>query len=210
VKEPIRKNLIIVDYQYDLACPKGSMYVPGGEMLASPIMNLLRNGYFDFVVATKDMHPANHCSFKDYGGVWPSHCVVGTPGQELMLNGNSNKYIDYILHKGRYTRKDSYSAFFDNEKTQHSGLGDLLRPRDASLEQGIRYVYICGVALDYCVKFTALDALMFSSNVFIVSDAVEAVVQNPKKLRAVCEELKEKGVKFISSQDIIDPPRKKG
>jgi len=209
MKDAIMKNLIIVDYQYDFANPKGSLYVPGGETIADPIMNLLRSGNFDFVVATKDMHPADHCSFKDYGGLWPSHCVAGTRGQELMLDRNSGKYIDYILHKGRDPRRDSYSAFFDNEKKVNSGLGGLLKPRNLSSGKDVRHTYICGLAFDYCVKFTALDALMFSSKVFIISDAVEAVVQNAKKLYAVYEELEKRGVKFIDSQDVISPPKRK-
>jgi len=208
MNDSIKRNLIVVDYQYDFADPKGSLYVPFGSQIWKPITNLLKYGKFDLVVATKDMHPADHCSFIENGGTWPSHCVAGTYGQEIVLAQEYDLYIDYVLHKGRDKCMDSYSAFFDNDKVNNLGLGDLIRPRNGGVGQDERYVYICGLALDYCVKFTALDAILFSSNVFIVSDAVRAVEQDDTKLRVICNDLASKGVQFISSKDIINPQGK--
>ena len=198
-----RKILIIVDYQNDFANPKGSLYVPKGEMIYYQIARLIAEVKFDLVVATKDMHPRNHCSFKPYGGMWPIHCVTGTWGAELALpNTQEISYesdIDYILHKGRKKDTDSYSAFFDNNGSNYTGLGELIKPyKDEEV-----HVYICGLALDYCVKFTAVHTLRYTNNVFIISDAVKAVEQDEEKIKHFCEGIKELGIKFINSGDMV-------
>ena len=189
------KTLIVVDYQQDFASPNGSLYVEDGEMLNGPITGLIRNPFFDRVIATKDLHPANHCSFENHGGTWPSHCVVSTFGADFHFDmyGNDQIFIEFIIHKGRNKEVDSYSAFYDNDKKHYTGLGELVKGSD---------IYICGLALDYCVKFTAIDALEFSDNVFIISDAVKAVEKDPDKVRCLYAYLLGKGVQSILTEDI--------
>lgn len=191
------KTLIVVDYQNDFASPNGSLYVKDGDKILRTIKLLMQNNFFDRVIATKDLHPQDHCSFIENGGSWTQHCVAGTKGAELYLqHGDSNLPVDYeadieyVIHKGRNPDVDSYSAFYDNDRKHYTGLGELTKGSD---------VYICGLAYDYCVKFTAIDALEFSDNVFIITDAVKAVEQDEEKVRLLRPYLDGKGIKFVTS-----------
>ena len=193
------KTLIIVDYQNDFAHTKGALYVPGGSEIKEKISTLLKSNAFHNVIATKDIHPQDHCSFKEQGGQWPSHCVVGSYGAEFAFAKELEQKIDYVLHKGRDKNVDSYSAFYDNDRKHYTGLGSLITFPPCEDER----VYICGLALDYCVKYTAFDALDFVENVYIVSDAVKAVEQDQNNFETIYRELKVKGIKFVQTKEIV-------
>jgi nicotinamidase/pyrazinamidase len=173
--------LIIVDMQNDFV-QGGTLPVSGGEELA-PIIN----GYqamFDLVVATQDWHPANHGSFAanyrerkpgeviDLDGLpqvlWPVHCVQNTPGADFIPGLNQDKWAA-IFQKGIDPEVDSYSGFFDNGRRRSTGLGDFLR------KQNVTTVYLAGLATDYCVKFTALDATALGFSTVLFDDACQGV-----------------------------------
>ena len=138
--------LIIVDYQNDFARPDGALSVPAGEEVADHINALARSGDYDLVVATRDWHPPDHGSFTEQGGIWPVHCVQCTPGAELHPALDTEP-LDAIVDKGRDPGTEGYSAF------DATSLAETLRAR------GVGAVTVVGLATDYCVKNTALDAL---------------------------------------------------
>ena len=138
------RALVIVDFQNDFT-PGGALAVAGGDALAPRINALARSGEFDLVVATRDWHPADHGSFQSEGGVWPVHCVAGSDGAELHP-ALDRAAVDVIVDKGQDPATEGYSAF------DGTALAALLA------ERGIAEVTVCGLATDYCVKHTALDA----------------------------------------------------
>jgi nicotinamidase/pyrazinamidase len=158
------RALIVVDYQNDFAAPDGALAVPGGEEIAPRINALASSGDFEFVVATRDWHPPDHGSFvtSDSAGPWPVHCVAGTPGAELhpVLDLAA---VDLVLDKGTDPATEGYSAF------DATGLADLLR------ERGVDELLVTGLATDYCVRHTALDALAEGFAVRVELDAVRGV-----------------------------------
>jgi nicotinamidase/pyrazinamidase len=137
--------LVIVDFQNDFA-PGGALAVPDGDAIGARVRELIDSGRFDLVVATRDWHPPDHGSFAARGGPWPPHCVAGTPGAELH-DAVPRDRVDVIVDKGTEAATEGYSGF------EGTGLEDLLR------ERGIDRVTIVGLATDYCVRATALDAL---------------------------------------------------
>src|SRR3954451_1770978 len=137
--------LLIIDFQNDF-CPGGALPVPDGDAIAARVNELLDSGRFDLVVATRDWHPANHASFAEQGGPWPPHCVQGTPGAELHPSLDRNR-IDYVVDVGAGQADEGYSGF------EKSELAEILRRND------IDAVTVVGLATDYCVRATALDAL---------------------------------------------------
>lgn len=146
-----RDALIIVDMQNDFAIERGSLYVSGGYQLVDPILEFAKE--FDVVVATQDWHPSNHVNFHN---PWPVHCVQGTWGAEI----TDHRIVDraaLIIRKGSNPNVDSYSAYRENAdsagKRRLTGLGGFL------FERQIRRTYYVGLARDYCVKWSALDAL---------------------------------------------------
>lgn len=178
------KTLILVDVQNDFA-PGGALAVPEGDVIVPVINRLLP--HFEHVIATKDWHPAGHASFAsvqgkpigevmDLNGVsqimWPDHCVQNTPGAEF-IPGLHSDAIDYVVYKGTNPDIDSYSGFFDNQRLQSTGLQDYLQ------DKGIDEVYIVGLATDYCVKFTALDAVSLGFQTTVIADACRGVNLSP-------------------------------
>jgi nicotinamidase/pyrazinamidase len=137
--------LVIVDFQNDFT-PGGALAVPHGDEVAERLNALAGSGDFDLVVATRDWHPPDHGSFAARGGIWPEHCVAGTPGAELHEALDAAK-VDVILDKGRDPATEGYSGF------DGTNLAELLRERD------IDRITVAGLATDYCVRATALDAL---------------------------------------------------
>jgi nicotinamidase/pyrazinamidase len=173
--------LIVVDVQQDF-CPGGALPVPDGDAVVGPVNSLLAE--FDYVVATRDWHPADHSSFVAFGGPWPAHCVAGTPGAQLHP-GIDALQIDVIFDKGRAADRDGYSGFEDTL------LERALRDR------GVDRVHIAGLALDYCVKATALDAARAGFSVIVHRDATRAVeLQDGDGERAVAE-LQAAGVSVV-------------
>lgn len=148
----MNKALIIVDVQKDF-CKDGSLEVEkAGEII--PIINfMMQDKKYDVVVATQDWHPKEHCSFKSSGGQWPEHCVMNQRGSELH-DGLNKDMIRFLIKKGMNSGVDSYSGFFDNGYKRGTSLESILR------KLVIEEVHIVGLATDYCVKYTAIDAMV--------------------------------------------------
>ncbi len=203
------KTLILVDLQNDF-CKHGALEVPDGDAVI-PIANSLLDS-FELVVATQDFHPANHGSFAanhpwrkpgqviDLHGLqqilWPIHCVQHSFGAEFVKTLHIDK-INKVFPKGTNPEIDSYSGFFDNGHRGETGLSSFLS------KQNVKQVYVLGLATDYCVKFTALDAVGLGFEVFLIVDACRGVNLQADDVANAIEEMREKGVKIINSSDIL-------
>ena len=175
------RALIMVDVQNDF-CPGGALAVPDGDAVVEPINGIAHDARF--VIATRDWHPPDHGSFAEQGGPWPVHCVQGTAGAQLHP-GIDGSQIDAIIDKGQAPGREGYSGFEGTE------LERLLREHDVDA------VDVAGLALDYCVKATALDAKRAGLNVTVHRGATRAVeVQAGDGERAV-EELRVAGVEVV-------------
>ena len=168
--------LIIVDYQNDFARPDGALSVPAGEDVAGHINDLAGSGDFEVVVATRDWHPPDHGSFTEQDGIWPVHCVQGSDGAELHPALDTGP-IDAIVDKGQDRGTEGYSAF------DATALADTLRAR------GVDAVTVVGLATDYCVKNTALDALREGFAVTVDRAGVRGVDVEPGDSERALEEL---------------------
>ena len=174
------RALLIIDFQNDFTPPTGALAVPEGDTIAPRINQLIDSGEYDLVVATRDWHPRDHQSFRDQGGPWPPHCVAGTPGAELHPALHRDR-IDVIVDKGQDPQTEGYSAF------QATGLEQLLRDR------GIDEVVVVGLATDYCVRASALDALAAGFTVHVDESAVRGVEVEPGDSRRALDELRAAG-----------------
>lgn len=208
--EWINKNsvLLIVDVQNDFI-PGGALAVHEGDQII-PIINALQQK-FDHVVATQDFHPEDHGSFAanhpgrkpgefiELAGLnqilWPVHCVQGTAGSEFHEMLAQDRW-EAIFKKGKNPEVDSYSGFFDNAKRGDTGLGDYLKA------EGIQRVFVCGLALDYCVKFTALDAKDLGFDTFLISDASKAVNLKENDGEAAIAEMESAGITILTSNQL--------
>jgi nicotinamidase/pyrazinamidase len=173
--------LIVVDVQNDF-CPGGALAVPDGDAVVEVVNRLADEA--SFVVATRDWHPPDHGSFSVEGGVWPVHCVRGTPGAELHPRVDQGQ-IDVIVDKGEVHDKEGYSGF------EGTSLERLLRDR------GVDDVDVVGLALDYCVKATALDARRAGFGVTVHRGATRAVEVSPGDGERAVEELRAAGVEVV-------------
>ena len=175
------RALIVVDVQNDF-CPGGALAGPDGDAVVEPINRMAREA--PLVIATRDWHPADHGSFAERGGPWPVHCVAGTAGAELHP-GIERDRVDVVLDKGQALDRDGYSGFEGTE------LERLLREHDVDT------VDITGLALDYCVKATALDARRAGLNVVVHRGATRAVEVEPGDGERAVEELRAAGVEVV-------------
>jgi nicotinamidase/pyrazinamidase len=175
------RALIVVDVQNDF-CPGGALAVPDGDAVVELVNRLAADS--DFVVATRDWHPADHGSFAEQGGVWPVHCVAGTPGAELHA-GIDRGLVDAVVDKGQAPDREGYSGFEGTE------LERLLREHDVDA------VDVAGLALDYCVKATALDARRAGFEVIVHRGATRAVEVQPGDGERAVEELRAAGVEVV-------------
>ncbi len=189
--------LILVDVQNDF-CPGGSLAVKEGDRVV-PVVNELQK-HFALVVATKDWHPAGHSSF---ASLWPPHCVQETAGAEFVAGLDTSRVARVFL-KGTDMDIDSYSGFFDNEHRRATGLGDYLK------ERGVTDVTIAGLATDYCVKYTALDAVMLGFNTTVVADACRGVEVSEGDTARALEEMAAAGVRIIESRQLLDAQQASG
>ena len=205
----IKKALIMVDLQNDF-CPGGALAVSGGDEVI-PLANQLQN-LFDLVVATQDWHPSDHLSFasnqagKKVGDtvlvkgieqiLWPAHCVQYSQGAEFH-SGLNLEGIHRVIQKGTDKVIDSYSAFYDNAHLKSTGLTEYLQ------NEKITDVYIMGLATDYCVKFSAIDATRLGFNVFLIKDACRGVELSPGDIDRALAEMRAAGVKIIESNEVI-------
>jgi nicotinamidase/pyrazinamidase len=200
--------LVLVDIQNDFL-PGGALAVPQGDEVI-PVVNGLQP-HFDLVVATQDWHPREHGSFAaNHSGrqigelieldgleqrLWPVHCVQNSRGAELAPELDQSR-IAHVVRKGKDPRIDSYSGFFDNGHRRATGLGDYLRGQD------VTDVYLAGLATDYCVKFTALDARRLGFNTYLIEDACRGVNLSEGDIRQAIEEMRAAGVKVVRSEEI--------
>jgi nicotinamidase/pyrazinamidase len=171
--------LLIIDFQNDFT-PGGALAVAEGDTIAPRINELAADPRFDLVVATRDWHPANHGSFAEQGGPWPVHCVQDTEGAELDSALEAER-VDVIVDAGREPDAEGYSGF------ERTNLGELLR------ERSIDRVTVVGLATDYCVKHTALDALREGFEVEVDSSAVRGVEVQPGDSERALEEMRAAG-----------------
>lgn len=183
--------LILVDIQNDF-CPGGSLAVKEGDQIA-PVVNELQK-HFALVIATKDWHPVGHSSFET---LWPPHCVQETAGAEFVAELDTSR-IARVFLKGTDSGVDSYSGFFDNEHKRATGLGDYLK------ERGVTDVTIVGLATDYCVKFTALDAISLGFKTTVVADACRGVEVNEGDTARAIEEMAAAGVQITESRELLE------
>lgn len=200
--------LIAVDIQNDF-CPGGVLAVPDGDKII-PAVNQLLSAY-PISVLTQDWHPRNHCSFASAKSLppftldasaeppnmlWPDHCVAGTKGADFHPELQSWK-ARFIIRKGTRKELDSYSAFFENDGVTPTGLSGLL----SSL--GIQSVLVCGLATDYCVKATALDARRVGFKVVIVEDAIKGIDANPGDIDKAKKQMRDAGCIFVQTRQLL-------
>jgi nicotinamidase/pyrazinamidase len=202
------KALLLVDLQNDFL-PGGALSVKEADKVL-PVVNRLLEKSFDLIIATKDWHPQNHGSFapvhdKTTGEhiildgieqiLWPVHCVQGSRGSEFSKEWHSEK-VHKIFYKGTEVNIDSYSTFFDNDHRRSTGLEQFLR------SQNITDLYVAGLATDYCVKYSVLDALQLGFKTFVILDACQAVNLHKGDGQRAIEEMQRAGAKLITSRDL--------
>ena len=159
--------LIVIDPQLDFF-PGGALAVPEGDAILAPVNRAIESFTERGlpVVVTRDWHPHDHCSFVEHGGPWPAHCVRGTSGAELHPELDLPPLFT-MVHKATESEREAYSDF------DGTGLGDLLRSR------GVRRLFVAGLALDYCVRATCLDAIDAGFEVVLLTNATRAVNVEP-------------------------------
>jgi nicotinamidase/pyrazinamidase len=198
--------LIVTDVQNDF-CPGGALAVPEGDAVV-PVINRLQ-GRFETVVLTQDWHPAGHGSFASSHGaepfsttampygeqvLWPDHCVQGTDGAALHRDLDTHR-AQLLIRKGFRAHVDSYSAFFENDHRTVTGLAGYLR------ERGIEAVTLTGLATDFCVAYSALDAARLGFRVRVIRDACRAIDLSGS-LAARMAEMRAAGVVIVTSSDV--------
>lgn len=206
------RALILVDIQNDF-CPGGRLAVKDGDQVV-PVANrlLAAKDRFDLAVATQDWHPQDHGSFAtnhpgkrpgeviDLHGLnqilWPDHCVQGSPGAEFHP-GLAIGVVDRVFRKGSDPTVDSYSGFFDNGRRKATGLGTFLH------ERGIGSVDVLGLATDYCVRYTALDARSLGFETRLVLDGCRGVNLKPADSDEAVAEMRKAGVAVVKASDLL-------
>ncbi|MBN1905038.1 MAG: bifunctional nicotinamidase/pyrazinamidase [Deltaproteobacteria bacterium] len=199
----MKKALILVDIQNDFI-PGGALAVAGGDEIIEVANRAMK--HFNHIIAKQDWHPADHKSFAsqhkgkkpgefiELNGIqqilWPDHCIMETRGAEF-APGLDTGSITKVIRKGMNREVDSYSGFFDNAQNHPTGLEDYLR------SQEITDLYIMGLATDYCVKFTALDARRLGFNTNLIIEGVRGVEVNPGDCDKAVEEMKKAGVMVV-------------
>lgn len=199
-----RDVLLVVDVQNDF-CPGGALAVAGGDAVVTPINRIM--AAFDAIVLTQDWHPRGHESFASshagrapfetirvaYGEqtLWPDHCVQGTRGAQFHPELRTDR-ASLVIRKGFHPRIDSYSAFCENDRKTPTGLAGYLR------ERGIARVFLCGLATDYCVAYSALDARERGFRAVALLDACRAIDLGGS-LDAATQRMREAGVTLATS-----------
>lgn len=202
-----RDIFLVIDVQYDF-CEGGRLAVPGGDSVIPPINALAKN--FENVAITQDWHPKGHSSFAsshengepfsqismDYGPqtLWPDHCIQGSKGAKLH-KGLDLPGAAVIIRKGFRREIDSYSAFFENDHKTPTGLSGYLR------ERGIQRVFCAGLALDFCVRFSAEDARAQGFETFVIEDACRAIDMDGSRNAAI-DAMRKAGVQMIKISSI--------
>ena len=200
--------LVVVDIQYDFL-PGGSLAVAGGDEIIEPVNALAQR--FRNVVQTQDWHPAGHVSFASshpgtlpfqtielpYGTqvLWPDHCVIGTRGAEFSV-ALDIPHVQAVIRKGFRDTIDSYSGFRENDQTTQTGLAGYLR------ERGIRRLFLCGLATDFCVAWTAQDGVAAGFECIVIEDATRAI-DTDGSLAAAWVRMNALGVGRASISDVL-------
>ncbi|WBU56714.1 bifunctional nicotinamidase/pyrazinamidase [Paracoccus sediminicola] len=198
----MRRALIVIDAQVDF-CPGGRLAVEGGDEIIAPINDLMAD--YDAVVLTQDWHPDDHTSFADnhegaepfstvemaYGTqvLWPRHCVIGSPGAAFHP-ALAVDVADMVVRKGYRPEIDSYSAFFENDHQTRTGLEGYLR------ERGLLSLDFVGLAHDFCVAWSAIDAAKLGFGVRVIEDATRAIDLNGSR-KAAQDNMRAAGVTLI-------------
>jgi len=188
----VAKALLIIDFQNDFTSG-GALAVPEGDEIAEPVKRLADR--FDVVVATRDWHPPDHASFETEGGPWPIHCVQGTPGAEFHP-AMADVDLDAVVDVGRGRDDEGYSGF------ENSDLAQILRAHD------VDEVYVCGLATDYCVRASAIDARGEGFEVTVVEDAIRGVEVNEGDSARALQEMRDAGSRIASSDEVLAAARK--
>jgi nicotinamidase/pyrazinamidase len=200
--------LIIIDVQNDF-CPGGALAVSGGDEIV-PLINEMQSRYATRVL-TQDWHPGDHSSFAEnhdnatpfsmieapYGPqvLWPRHCVQGTEGAEFHRDLRTD--ADLIIRKGFRSAIDSYSAFYENDHETPTGLDGYLR------ERGVQHLVMVGLATDFCIRFSAVDAARLGFEVVVVQDTCRAIDLDGS-LGPAMDEMREAGVKMANAADLSE------
>jgi nicotinamidase/pyrazinamidase len=200
--------LIVVDLQNDFL-PGGALPVAHGDEVI-PLANEVQ-WRFELVVATQDWHPPNHGSFaashpgKKSGDrimldgieqiLWPVHCVQNTHGAEFAAAFDTSR-IAQVFHKGVERNIDSYSTFFDNAHRRHTGLADYLKKRS------VKDIYLMGLALDYCVKYSVLDARQLGLNTHVILDGCRGIELERGDIDRALDEMKRAGAALLTSSEL--------
>lgn len=207
-----RDVLIVTDVQNDF-CPGGALAVGEGDRIVPVINGIIDR--FHRIVATQDWHPRHHMSFasnhpgkKPYDQVelgefvqtlWPDHCVAGTPGAGFHPGLNPDRF-DIIVRKGTNPAVDSYSAFLENDKKTRTGLDGYLK------SIGADRVFFCGLATDYCVFYSAMDAASFGFDTLVIIDACRGIDVPAGSIERSIGEMKGKGIRMIESKELLSLP----
>ncbi len=205
------KALLLIDIQNGF-CPGGNLPVAEGDRVVAVANRLIDSGRYDLIVASQDWHPPGHGSFAsahpgkqpfemgELSGkpqmMWPDHCVQGTRDAEFHPGLHVDD-VDYIQQKGQNPAVDSYSAFRDNDQAALTGLADYLR------DKGVTEIDLCGLATDYCVKFSALDAADMLPGVKLrfIADASRGIA--PEGVAAAIAEMRARGLEVINSDTAL-------
>jgi len=178
--------LLLVDLQNDFM-PTGALPVPHGDEVATLANELMKNNGYDFIIASQDWHPANHYSFKK---LWPAHCVQHSFGAELVKSLHTDK-IHKIIQKGTHTDIDSYSVFFDNDHIHQTDLRRYLQ------QNHVAHLTIMGLATDYCVKFSVLDALQLGYKVTVIKNGCRGINLKPDDVENAFLEMAQHGATLV-------------
>ncbi len=214
----MKKILLVVDVQNDF-CPGGALAVPNGDEVIEPINNLIEAEMFEVVVYTHDWHPFDHKSFAsnhegknvydviDLNGIeqvlWPDHCVAGSEGAKEHMdllqvkNFQKNEQASFHLYKGTNREVDSYSAFYNNDHKTATELVNFFKYEEPD------EVFVCGLATDYCVKFTVLDSIAEGWNTILITDAVRGVNINPDDSKKAIDEMIKAGANVVDSDALL-------
>jgi nicotinamidase/pyrazinamidase len=194
---PMKKRmaLLVVDVQNDF-CPGGSLAIADGDTVIEPLNEYIRlfSQRAQPVFASRDWHPGDSLHFKQYGGTWPVHCVQNTPGAEfdprLMLPDEA-----IVVSKGVDRQEDGYTAFQGRDQTG-TLLGELLEC------EGVRELYVGGLATDYCVKWSVLDALRAGYSVSVLRDAIKGVNLRIGDVARAAEQMEDEGAEFVTLEQV--------
>ena len=203
--------LLVIDMQYDFM-PGGPLPVAEGDTIIQPISSLMQKFFAKgaTVICTQDYHPKGHRSFASTHGknpydpieepgigplVWPDHCVIGTKGAQLHHDIASD-YCHAIVRKGYNSAIDSFSAFLENDKKTATGLSGYLSNR------GIQRIFVCGLAFDYCVQFSAVDGAIAGFSAVVITDCTKAVNSPANSVQDAIANMTKHNVQFCSLNDL--------